>query len=753
MAWTPISGTVPQYQKSDGTLASDYYIKFYQDGTTTAFSMATDSTGGTTLDKAKINSSGYPVNGSDAVFIPHVNQTYKIVLYKNATDADNDTTANADWVVDNIEQVQAGTGTIDASNVTYTPAGTGAVATNVQTKLRESVSVKDFGAVGDGVTDDSSAFETAFSSLSQYTTLYIPAGNYIINSDNMTTNFLEVTVDDVVISGDGPGITKLTMTGTGNKGFIYSDNQSRIIVRDIEFVGNNESTSFSYEGTAVWFNYSDTGAAAGHGDCSVINCKGSEFKGPYWFLVHNQRTTTTYPADNFRFENISCSGGSDRNQASLGTAARQIGGHCVNGGQTRNVVVDGCICEASDVKQGIAFQADSNTGFCDVKVSNCIVLNAGANNVNTDVSRYGIMFYFFIEGAAAVNCTMRGCGDLGMYAVSNISINVTNCTFEDCDGSDDGTLVKGGLGISGCKSFQVTGCTFRNNGTYHAQFTPSNDDFQSGSVTGNSFNVEDGTSSGIVKIRTGNASATAPTGGINFSSNNLSNSRILLFEASGGQITYGLKISDNVFWANANMGAVQFIAPGSQNLFRDVSILDNEFILFGSGAIDYGIRGTGGPSFGTGLRVCGNKFNGDPGETWVDVRVTQGVKISDNHFSGVSTGYCFGLELVQGVLHDNTFNGISTSQIHENISATPGNDLGRSSPTWTGYFGARVQVLNSSRVSQSAEWLWDTTSSSWIESINSTGTTGGSGSAGSGNQYVELTINGTTYKVLHDGTV
>ncbi len=35
----------------------------------------------------------------------------------------------------------------------------------------------------------------------------------------------------------------------------------------------------------------------------------------------------------------------------------------------------------------------------------------------------------------------------------------------------------------------------------------------------------------------------------------------------------------------------------------------------------------------------------------------------------------------------------------------------------------------------------------------STGTTGGSSSAGSGNQYVELDINGTVYKVLHDGTV
>ena len=36
----------------------------------------------------------------------------------------------------------------NAVEVAYTPSGTGAVTTNVQSKLREFVSVKDFGAVG-----------------------------------------------------------------------------------------------------------------------------------------------------------------------------------------------------------------------------------------------------------------------------------------------------------------------------------------------------------------------------------------------------------------------------------------------------------------------------------------------------------------------------------------------------------------------------------------------------------------------------
>ena len=90
--------------------------------------------------------------------------------------------------------VQSGTtkrSTTDA--IPYTPAGTGAVATTVQSKLRESVSVKDFGATGDGVTDDTAAFIAANNYLmtkglpptnqlveSQYVTLEIPEGIYKI---------------------------------------------------------------------------------------------------------------------------------------------------------------------------------------------------------------------------------------------------------------------------------------------------------------------------------------------------------------------------------------------------------------------------------------------------------------------------------------------------------------------------------------------------------------------------------------------
>jgi hypothetical protein len=101
--WVPISGTAIQYAKNaGGAAAADYYLKFYAAGTTTAISMATTSSGVTTLDKCKVDSNGWAVNGSDDPFIPHIDRDYKLVLYTNATDADADATGSAAWVIDNL---------------------------------------------------------------------------------------------------------------------------------------------------------------------------------------------------------------------------------------------------------------------------------------------------------------------------------------------------------------------------------------------------------------------------------------------------------------------------------------------------------------------------------------------------------------------------------------------------------------------------------------------------------------------------
>jgi hypothetical protein len=73
------------------------------------------------------------------------------------------------------------TDNLASNQVAYTPAGTGAVVTTVQNKLRESVSVKDFGAVGDGVTDDTAAIQAGLTRCAlSGDALYFPPGKYLV---------------------------------------------------------------------------------------------------------------------------------------------------------------------------------------------------------------------------------------------------------------------------------------------------------------------------------------------------------------------------------------------------------------------------------------------------------------------------------------------------------------------------------------------------------------------------------------------
>lgn len=64
----------------------------------------------------------------------------------------------------------------------YVPDGTGAVTTTVQSKLRETVSVKDFGAVGDGVTDDTAAIQAALTANAGKSIVFPSEATYKVTS-------------------------------------------------------------------------------------------------------------------------------------------------------------------------------------------------------------------------------------------------------------------------------------------------------------------------------------------------------------------------------------------------------------------------------------------------------------------------------------------------------------------------------------------------------------------------------------------
>jgi len=158
--------------------------QFTGNGSTAVFTLSADpgSPAGVVIyiDGVYQEEGTYSVSGSTVTFTeaPPTNASIEVVSYK--------TTA---------------VGTTDANSVTYLPAGTGAVQTTVQTKLRESVSVKDFGAVGDGVTDDTAAIQAALDSLSEGQTLIFSDSTYKIESA-----IIIPFVDDITINLNGATI-------------------------------------------------------------------------------------------------------------------------------------------------------------------------------------------------------------------------------------------------------------------------------------------------------------------------------------------------------------------------------------------------------------------------------------------------------------------------------------------------------------------------------------------------------------------
>jgi hypothetical protein len=149
-----------------------------------------------------------------------------------------------------------------AALVGFIQSGTGAVARTVSTKNRDIVSVKDFGAVGDGVADDSAAFNAAITYANSIggATVWVPAGTYIATSVAPKSN--------VTISADGATITSPAGRVIS---WAYDVNDTTTVG-----AGKNLNTGISYTvgETAITLAVAGDGASFNVGDFVTIRCKG-----------------------------------------------------------------------------------------------------------------------------------------------------------------------------------------------------------------------------------------------------------------------------------------------------------------------------------------------------------------------------------------------------------------------------------------------------------------------------------------------
>ena len=244
--------TIPKYQFLDslGVPLVNGTITTYLTGTTTLTS--------TWQDQAQLSLNTNPIvldaRGEATLWLDS-SIVYKFVLANEA--------GAIQWTQENISGTNSGSIILRAdlaassgsSIVGFLQSGAGAVATTVQAKMREGISVEDFGAVGDGVTDDTAAIQLA---LNTGRDVLFPDASYKISASLIVGN------QRLNGSGGTANRTQTILNITGNfPAFINKPNEFISFQIDGFFIqygdtlptlasGNDEKYGFKFTGVSHW---------------------------------------------------------------------------------------------------------------------------------------------------------------------------------------------------------------------------------------------------------------------------------------------------------------------------------------------------------------------------------------------------------------------------------------------------------------------------------------------------------------------
>jgi hypothetical protein len=148
-----------------------------------------------------------------------------------------------------------GTGvSADSCGIEYDPPFTGSVPTTVCLKLAQIVSVKDFGAVGNGVVDDSAAIQAAIDAVNTGGggKIYFPQGKYNIGTTGL------VVYQNIVLCGEvtryGGSTTRgVSLIYTGSADAIFGENLLDVQILDLD-IDCTGSTGTYPTGRGIYLN-------------------------------------------------------------------------------------------------------------------------------------------------------------------------------------------------------------------------------------------------------------------------------------------------------------------------------------------------------------------------------------------------------------------------------------------------------------------------------------------------------------------
>lgn len=350
-----------------------------------------------------------------------------------------------------------GTSATSTDQMTYNEGSTGAATRVLTARLQDYVSVKDFGAVGNGVADDTAAIQAA---LNANLAVYIPAGTYKVSSQLSLQS-------GSVLFGDGSA-SEITCAN-GDISIIYGLSTNNCTVKDLKVNVTVAGTS-AYTG-AVRFNTST--------NCLVENV---EIEGVSWAGVYLEassycRVTGVYAHD-FR--------GTVQDSADV----------CVYRASLYNVI-DGNHLFGNGW-HGILVQ-EPVAGQLPLK-------NVLSNNRIGAHKAYGVAVYCVVAGGADVfaqivgntiedidGAVLSGNAGAGIYIQSSGGVTITGNSIRNCCISTSSlTLTPGGISINnlsaGLSPCSVSGNTITNIKNYYGITVASS---QGGvSITGNAIKLD-----------------------------------------------------------------------------------------------------------------------------------------------------------------------------------------------------------------------------------------------------------------------
>ena len=315
-------------------------------------------------------------------------------------------------------------GTIPSGNISSSTAiATGSTtASSLANRFADVVNVKDFGAVGDGVADDTAAIQAALNSGAKL--VYIPPTNnsYLVGSLTMPT------ITGFVLQGSGSASMLKQKAGTGSV-IKWPTRATDILypvqsIKDIHFdgsLGTDHIVNTTYVGNVEFFN------------CSVRNIPTNKSA----FYVNGNPTDGTYTHDIYFnscdiINNTSSPGSGNYGIAGIQLASKaadiEINGFTFNGNFiTYNAIAIETGCGSVHIEGGHMY----NSLAAVVSIVNPMDV-VRINGTGLDNSKSEILRAEGTSGLSIQNCRIQAVQPLqnGITLVNCSNTNVGNCNFD-----------------------------------------------------------------------------------------------------------------------------------------------------------------------------------------------------------------------------------------------------------------------------------------------------------------------------------